>query len=213
MPWKRMLVLVALGWGLFHFVIAPPAEVVATDIGEHHPLPADRPLPSLEEDPRQNDLPAGQRRLTVEGLDLVVVPRATFELQARVLSSRAYRLGRESRISPLDLALGWGPMAEERVLAALEISQRNRWYYWRSEAAPPIPPREISRHSGNMHMLAGDAMTLKRLESLEAGDRVTLRGHLVDVEEGGWRWRTSTSRTDTGRGACEIVLVDSLTVD
>ncbi|MEQ6890252.1 hypothetical protein ABE957_16390 [Halomonas sp. CS7] len=212
MPWKRLALLGLCGWGLFHFVIAPPAEVVATAIAEHHPLPEAAPLLSIAEPPRQGEIEAAPRRLPVEGLGVQVVPRATFELTARVLSSREYRLGRDARLSPLDLALGWGPMAEERVIEALEISQRHRWYYWRSDTRPPIPARAIAINSSNIHMLAGDGPTMAALKRLEAGDRVTLRGHLVDIEGDDWTWRTSTRRTDTGQGACEIMLVDSLMV-
>lgn len=212
MAWIRIALMALVGWGIFHFAIAPPAQVADTAILEHHPLPATAPLPSLDEPPRQVDIAGTPRRLDVAGTSLALIPRATFELQARVLSSRHYRLGREARISPVDLALGWGPMAEDRVVEAVEISQRNRWYYWRTRAAP-IPLQEISRNSSNIHMIAADSLTLGALERLEAGDRVTLRGHLVDVEgEEGWRWKSSTRRTDTGPGACEIMLVASLLV-
>jgi hypothetical protein len=209
MRWVRIALILAIGWGVFHFVIAPPAGVVATEIVEVYPLPLS-PVPSLDKPPRQDTLD-GQRRLEVEGLDFSVVPRANFELKARVLSSKHYRLGREARLSPVDLALGWGPMAEDAVVGSLDISQRNRWYYWRTESLP-IPPQEISLNSSNMHMMAGNAAILGSLKRLQAGDLVTLRGHLVDVEGDRWRWRTSTSRTDTGKGACEIVLVQSLLV-
>ncbi|MBB3183352.1 hypothetical protein FHR95_000893 [Halomonas fontilapidosi] len=210
MPWKRIALIGLIGWGIFHFVIAPPAEQVATAIAEHHPLAAGEPLLSITEPPRQGDIDAASRRLPVEGHDVQVVPRATFELKARVLSVQDYRLGRDARLSPLDLALGWGPMAEDRVIEALEISQRNRWYYWRTDSRPPIPARAIALNSSNIHMLAGNATTLASLKRLEAGDRVTLRGHLVDIEGENWAWRTSTTRTDTGQGACEIMLVHSL---
>ncbi|QFU02028.1 hypothetical protein FIU83_10285 [Halomonas sp. THAF5a] len=212
MPVKRLALLGLCGWALFRFVIAPPAEVVATAIAEHHPLPEAAPLLTVADPPRQVDIETAPRRLPVDGLGVEVVPRATFELTARVLSSRAYRLGRDARLSPLDLALGWGPMAEEGVIEALEIAQRHRWYYWRSESRPPIPARAIARHSSNIHMLAGNEPTMAALKRLEAGDRVTLRGHLVDIEGDDWTWRTSMRRTDTGQGACEIMLVDSLSV-
>lgn len=212
MPWKRIALLGLIGWGLFHFVMAPPAEVVMTAIAEQHPLAEGEPLLSITEPPRQGNIGAASRRLPVEGHDVQVVPRATFELKARVLSVQAYRMGRDARLSPLDLALGWGPMAEDRVVEALEISQRNRWYYWRSASRPPIPAQAITLNSSNIHMLAGDAATMASLKRLEVGDRVTLRGHLVDIEGENWAWRTSTTRTDTGQGACEIMLVHSLMV-
>jgi len=38
-------------------------------------------------------------------------------------------------------------------------------------------------------------------------------GQLVNVEgPGGFRWRTSTTRTDTGNGACELVFVESFEI-
>lgn len=208
MPSKRLLVVLALGWVLFHFVIAPPAQVVATDLWSDHPVVSENRWLSIDDEPVQVAL-ENPGRYGLDELDLSLHPQATFELRARVLSSRSYRLGQESRISPLDLALGWGPMADESVLDEIEISQRNRWFYWRSPS-PPIPEREINRYSSNMHMMAANEDVMKRLRRLREGDEVTLRGHLVDVRGERWRWNTSTSRTDTGDGACEIVLVQEL---
>ena len=45
-------------------------------------------------------------------------------------------------------------------------------------------------------------------------DYLELKGYLVDVDhDSGWMWRTSMSRTDSGDGACEIVYVESLSVE
>lgn len=42
---------------------------------------------------------------------------------------------------------------------------------------------------------------------------ITLQGTLVQVEaDDGWKWTSSLSRTDTGDGSCEVVLVDSLSI-
>ena len=38
--------------------------------------------------------------------------------------------------------------------------------------------------------------------------------YLVDVDHGsGWHWRSSMSRNDTGDGACELVYVESMSVE
>ena len=51
------------------------------------------------------------------------------------------------------------------------------------------------------------------LVAASAGDLISLDGYLVSVSsDGGWRWDTSLSRTDTGNGACEIVWVKRLTI-
>ena len=43
------------------------------------------------------------------------------------------------------------------------------------------------------------------------GDRVRINGWLVEANAAdGWRWRSSTSRDDSGGGACEVVYVCSI---
>ena len=146
--------------------------------------------------------------------DFVISRRASFDIRARVLSKERYRFGTEAQLSPLDLALGWGPMSNEQVLDRLDISQGNRWYYFRFEQSPPIPQQDIIRHSGNMHMIPADRYTAKQLNSLRPGSIISIRGYLVDVDRNdGWQWRTSMRRDDTGAGACEIVWVEQLFVE
>ena len=62
--------------------------------------------------------------------DYTITPLARFHIKAKVLSRKNYRRGRESNISSVDLALGWGRMSDEKVLDFIDISQSNRWYRW-----------------------------------------------------------------------------------
>lgn len=141
-----------------------------------------------------------------------ITPLADFTITARVLSSERYRFGREAELSPVDLALGWGPMANENVLKSIEISQSNRWYYWRTQKLS-IPRREIETHSANMHMIPKDDAVKSVLLNADEGDVVTIEGALVRVNAGdGWFWKSSLTRNDTGNGACEVVFVESAAV-
>jgi hypothetical protein len=144
--------------------------------------------------------------------DYTLTPLANFALEARVLSRKKYSLGREADLSPVDLALGWGPMSDNRVLEKIDISQGNRFYYWRVEQFP-IPQQEIIRHSSNMHMIPANEQVAKQLAGVRQGDVVAITGQLVKVNaEDGWRWQSSLSRTDTGNGACELVWVKEVSV-
>jgi hypothetical protein len=143
-----------------------------------------------------------------------VTRRARFEIRARVLSKEPYHLRRESDLSPLDLALGWGVMSDQAMLDRIDISQSNRWYHTRYEFPAPLPDQQIIANSSNMHMIPARKSIERRLKNLRPGNIVELEGYLVDVDHAsGWHWRTSMSRTDTGNGACEIVYVESLTVE
>ncbi len=137
-----------------------------------------------------------------------IMPRAEFDLYARVLSAERYRFDAGARLSPIDLALGWGPMSDQAVLDQVRISQGARWFTM-SWKAPPIPPVEMMRHSANMHMIPAEAWVEDALKDARVGDIVQLRGFLVDVTDNeGWSWRTSLSRDDTGGGSCELVFVE-----
>ena len=133
-----------------------------------------------------------------------------FELEARVLSVKDYSSGRESELSPTDLALGWGRMMDDDVVSKIDVSQRGRWYHWRTNDYP-IPHTEIAHSSANMHMIPANEAVARALSEVDESDRIHLVGQLVDISaEDGWRWRSSRSRTDTGNGACELILLERI---
>ena len=129
-----------------------------------------------------------------------------------MLRREDYRSGREAELSPTDLALGWGRMRDEAVLSQLSISQGGRFYRYRWENAPPLPPEEIVRSSANMHMIPADDTIAEALKSVREGERVRIDGWLVEAQApDGWKWRSSTTRSDSGGGACEVVYVCAIT--
>ena len=141
-----------------------------------------------------------------------VTPLARFALRARVLAREDYSLDREAELAPIDLALGWGPMSDEDVLEHIDISQGGRWYRWFARE-PPIPRRQIERHSANMHMIPADDVVADLLGDTRVGSVVSLRGYLVEVRAvDGWRWRSSLTRDDTGARSCELVFVERVSV-
>jgi len=141
-----------------------------------------------------------------------IVPLASFDIRARVILSERYWFGREANLSPVDLILGWGAMSDSAVLKELNFSQGGRFYRWWANT-PPVPREVIETHSANMHMIPANAEIARQLKSIRPGNMVHLKGFLVEVtSDEGWRWKSSLTRADTGAGACELVLVESLYV-
>jgi len=139
-----------------------------------------------------------------------ITPLARFELRGRVLAVERYRFDRAAELSPVDFAMGWGPMSDTRVIEGLSISQGNRWYRW-STPRLPIPESEISTHSANMHMIPATAAMERRLLSVRPGQLVVLSGQLIRADgQDGWHWVSSLTRLDTGEGACEVIWVESI---
>lgn len=164
----------------------------------------------VAEKPQQVDLQPSVFMLD----DYRITRKASFEIRARVLSKEPYYLNRTADLSPIDLALGWNVMSDSAVLEQIDISQSGRWYRTKYELPPPISEQQIISNSSNMHMIPARKAIERSLKKLREGDIVRLRGYLVDVDhDSGWYWRSSMSRTDTGDGACELVYVESISIE
>jgi len=135
---------------------------------------------------------------------------ASFELRARVILKKRYYFGRAADLAPVDLVLAWGAMSDENILKHFDFSQSDRFYFWSTKTFP-IPREVVESHTANMHMIPWGRNVERSLKSIRPGHVIHLKGYLVEARApDGWHWRSSLSRTDTGLGACELVLVQSL---
>ena len=194
--WKRLsIVALLLFWSLHwwgHRSIARAPGVLAPE------APVQAPV-------------RGLRPFTHSGS--TITPLAHFDLTARVLHSKRYRFDGESHLAPVDLALGWGRMSDSAVLDRIDISQSNRFYFWRTENYP-IPRDEIVSSSANMHIIPAADAVRARLRSVRRGHVVALRGYLVMAKsEKGGVWLSSMTRGDSGNGACELFWVEAITIE
>lgn len=161
------------------------------------------------DDPLQSNL---EEALAVTRGDFQVIGQAKFSAEVRVLSRERYRLGALADVSPLDIAVGWGPMSDSAVLADLKIWQSGRFYFWRYEDEPPIPTEEIVSHSANWHLVPANSGIWRKLSGVRVGDVVKLDGMLVNLENPSVTMTTSLTRQDSGAGACEIIYVKSASI-
>ncbi len=186
------IVLVCFGYWYVHRPITYPAGVLISSDPEQINLPSDTPA-----------FAQGTFRLK---------PLAVFSIDARVLHRKVYRYDNQAALVPVDLALGWGPMSDQRVLDQLSISQSAR-FYWYQYRQPPIPKEQIISHSTNVHIIPATSAIASRCKSLRAGTLIHLSGDLVEATGPGiGSWRSSLSRTDSGNGACELMWVKEMSV-
>jgi hypothetical protein len=190
-PILKAIVLTYIAWGAWHWYVNRPLHTPDGMLAEG--------------EPQQTNVADGEK---VQMGRWTLTVRATYRVTARVLAREPYHFDSLSDLIPEDLALGWGPMSDSRVLKTLEISQGNRFYYWRPTAATTIARDSIISHSANTHVIPQNLSIARQLERLRPGEVVTLSGELVDGTRNDGRWiKTSLVRNDTGPGACEVMLV------
>jgi hypothetical protein len=172
----------------------------------------------ISRDPLQTPHPFGEPIIKeIENGLLTLTPVAEYRISAVVVSKKAYDGGWESQISPVDLAMVWGKLAEPEYDKYIEYWQNNRWYFFRYKEGSPFDHSYVVTHSGNHHTIPANYNVRKALESIQKDDKVALEGYLVNVK-GTYRgkavfWNTSLSRNDTGTGSCEVFYVSKVRID
>jgi hypothetical protein len=202
-PVAVVVALVALAW----FVVLPRAWS----------SPALAPV-ALDADPVQEPLEAGEP-LTVErsGTRYLVHKQFSYEVQGEVLSASTYDVTWTNDFADVDLALLWGPK-REAIKERFKFFQMGRWLFWRTENEVSAEDRaELTRLISNNHLIPAEGSRHLgwAFRRLGKGDQVRLKGSLVRITspEGNLYAQSSTSRDDTGDGACEVIWVDELQVN
>jgi hypothetical protein len=190
---------VLLFYGLFFFSNQPRGRSIDEQI-------------QPQNDPQQTNIVAlDASPLTVEqsGTRWTITPRAEYRIAARVLHHEKYYLGWQSNFSPVDLALGWGKLADPKADDWISWSQNMRWYFYRWENGSPFSGDYIMGHSANVHVIPFDQNLKNAVLKLKRNNIVFLEGNLIDIDgtnaKSAYWWHTSLSREDTGNGSCELL--------
>ena len=146
---------------------------------------------------------------------VTMIARARYDITARVLRKEIYHVDGGADLAPVDLGVGWGPLSDTQLIEQLEFSQMGRFFYWKPKHREfPLSLAVLNSHVAQMHMIPSTSALESRIKHLRPGQVVTVGGYLVDIRgSNGFVWNTSLTRGDTGPGACEIVWVETLTVE
>lgn len=130
---------------------------------------------------------------------------AFYHIHGRLLSKHRYRDNMGDLI-PWDFAIGWEEMSDQAILDKVVVRQSDRHYYITTQLKEPSIARLLET-SANVHIIPCSAETREKLRLLRVGDELELHGWLVNVFKEAVELKTSLSRTDSGDGACEILLL------
>jgi len=136
-----------------------------------------------------------------------------YVLEGRVVTRREFRNDPTSAVSPLDLGIVWGELAEPDVVETMGFrALRRAVRYW--PGPETVLPANWEEQVTNNHLVPASQAINDALMAVEVGDNVRISGYLVVVTGDSIRpWRSSTRRNDnTIIGGCEIILVTGVEV-
>lgn len=170
------------------------------------------------DEPRQTDIFQPQ---TFEFKGYTVRELARFSATAVLLSKHDYAADNASVantehrrvLSPADFALGWGPMSNPSVLKHFTYFQNNRFFFYAAtvDFVERSHELKVDSHVANVHIIPADDAVADALAKVQPRDIVSIEGTLIEVSfHGQVLWKSSLSRTDTGDGACELIMLTKL---
>lgn len=173
-----------------------------------------RPEVFQEPDQKTGDLPE-QFDATQNGYAYTVRPVAEYEIWGMVVSSHyagsfldITHEKAKDYLNIKDLCLLWGKNLETGAFRRLKFWNRDFtcFYSWTD---PAVGQAFSPSHISNNHLITTDGSLRKKIKSVRRGDQVHFRGWLAAYgHKGSSSMRgTSTTRNDTGGGACETVYV------
>ena len=175
-------------------------------------------VPEIDRAPDQRATDRYPFQANWDGDDYQIEPEYAYELTGLVVSyrqhdgeSRMHRLSSD-HLNVADLCVVWGSSARNP-----RLNQIKFWngiftcnFSTRDQAAwDAFDLTEVS----NNHLISDDPVIRKAIERVKIGDQIRLRGSLAAyISPNGSKRGTSTTRTDTGNGACETIYVDDFEI-
>lgn len=111
-----------------------------------------------------------------------------------------------------DVCVIWGDNVKNNIYKNVEFSHGEFTCFYRTKS------REFNKNQfSNNHLIPADHNLYKKIKKAKLGDQVSIKGYLVNSDISGpenikARRYSSTVRTDTGNGACEVLYVKDFQV-
>jgi hypothetical protein len=174
--------------------------------------------PQIEQEPRQRQITKQALTVPYAGVDYRVEPLFSYELYGLVVSYRQHD-GEDSmhrwsndHLNVADVCVVWSETALSPTLPRLD--------FWNGIFTCNVQTRDSMawanfdmKQLSNNHLISADPFIRDRVAEMRVGDQIRIKGSLVRYGAVGGSLRgTSTTRDDTGDGACETILVDEFEV-
>jgi hypothetical protein len=142
-----------------------------------------------------------------------VEPKYDYDLVGMIVSfrhhdnnSRMHRLA-DDHLNMLDVCVVWGNNTDGAQLDKLDFWSGIFTCNVKTGDQQAWDSFDMNQLSNN-HLISDDEHIRKQVRKIKIGDQIRIRGVLASYDSPGGTRGTSTTRTDTGDGACETIYVD-----
>jgi hypothetical protein len=172
----------------------------------------------LADEPLQRRITQLPQALSYAGVDYRVEPLYEYELYGLVVSYRQHdgestmHRWSNDHLNMADVCVVWGDSAFSEHLGKLD--------FWNGIFTCNVHTRDSEAWASfdlselaNNHLISADPRIRERVAGVRVGDQIRVKGWLARYgAEGGSLRGTSTTRADTGDGACETILVEEFAI-
>lgn len=154
---------------------------------------------------------------TVNDVEYLIEPEYAYDLTGMIVSYRQHEgnsrmhLLANDHLNVADVCVVWGDNTE---------SELQKLDFWNGIFTCNVFTRNMQawesfdmNQLSNNHLISDDDFIRRQVRKIQIGDQIRVRGYLASYSnpDGGKRG-TSTTRTDTGDGACETVFIESFRI-
>ena len=202
-----------------NLVIAISFVVLIVSFWNRNDLPANAEyVAGIAQEPRQ--LGTGKRPFDAVFKEVTyrVEPEFAYDITGMIVSyrhhdnnSRMHALAND-HLNMLDVCVIWGDnLANERL---------HKIDFWNGIFTCNVKTRDQQAWDAfnmdqlsNNHLISDDDFVRRQVRKIRIGDQIRVRGYLASYSSGGgYKRGTSTTRTDTGDGACETIYVEDFEI-
>lgn len=170
-------------------------------------------VPEISNEPEQTATRQGPFAVVVDDIEYQIEPEYAYDLTGMIVSYRHHEgnsrmhLQANDHLNMLDVCVVWGDNTS---------SQLHKIDFWNGIFTCNVFTRDQQawdsfdmNQLSNNHLISDDELVRSQVKKIQVGDQIRVRGYLASYSNAGGGTRgTSTTRTDTGDGACETVYVE-----
>jgi hypothetical protein len=175
-------------------------------------------VPELGNEPAQTTTSKTPFEVEFNGVNYSVAPEYAYDITGMIVSFRHHdgnsrmHSRANDHLNMLDVCIIWGdnPLNE----------RLHKISFWNGIFTCNVKTRDQQawdafdmNQLSNNHLISDDEFIRRQVRKINVGDQVRIKGYLSSYAgEGGSRRGTSTTRTDTGDGACETIYVEQFRI-